>query len=113
MIPEKRQEVQRRLEEAKKNTGFGRNVLPPPKVESESSSYYSSDDEKKPGSDGSFSPPKPGGEITAPKRVLEVSRPGRDKRTSTTDRRVIPMIKPQNLVKPGIVEIHKVSGAER
>ena len=55
MAPEKRRGT------TGKRTGFGRNVLPPPKVESKSSSYYSSDeDDKKPRSEGIFSPPEPG-----------------------------------------------------
>ena len=127
MSPE---ETKRKIVELKRKPEFGRNVLPPKKEEDEGYSYKSYSDEEgdKRSSEGRFSPPTPGDKvnttkdlgaprssltsgvkITPARRQLEASRPGSDKKSSTSDRRNIP-VKKDDLVKKKL--IHPLPGSE-
>ena len=111
MTPE---ETKRKIVELKRKPEFGKNVIPPKNEEEYSyhSSSSSDEDEDEKKSEGIFSPSKSGEAITHAREPLEVSKPGRDKisSTSTVDRRVIPEKKDQLLKE---VEIYTVPESER
>jgi hypothetical protein len=120
------EEVKQKRQDIKQRTVFGKNVPPPKKEEDEEYSYYSSSDEDddKRSSEGDFSPPKPGEKVNATKdlgapkssqttgvkitparRLLEVSRPGSDRKS---DRPRIP-VKKDDLVKKRAIHPIRVS----